>query len=243
MNDQRIERLLKAFEVTNDQLTREEFTAAFKKILDHFSKMQTQLLGSIDYKQGEEKSKLEKLAQDFTTQAEKIVSDAFEKSPSKQKMEEMFKQMLNKMGEIDTKLSKVKDGKPGLPGKNADEQKIIDRLLKMIVLPKIDYTEIEKIRKEWDDFRQQRVMLGGGGFSKIAMDGHIVDEETPSGTVNGSNDTFTLAFAPNPTASLKVYQDGQRMKGGGVDYTLSGRTITFTSAPLSNTILTCEYRT
>ena len=55
-------------------------------------------------------------------------------------------------------------------------------------------------------------------------------DETPAGTVNGSNVTFTLANAPSPAASLQLFQDGV-LQIQGTDYTLSGNTITFTNGP------------
>ncbi len=43
---------------------------------------------------------------------------------------------------------------------------------------------------------------GGGSFSVFA------DAETPTGAINGSNVTFTLATAPNPAASLELHNNG-----------------------------------
>lgn len=67
------------------------------------------------------------------------------------------------------------------------------------------------------------------------------DNETPSGTVNGSNTAFTLANTP-VTGSLALYRDGQLMKGGGADYSLSGTTITFTTAPVTGSVLLAYYK-
>lgn len=80
-----------------------------------------------------------------------------------------------------------------------------------------------------------------GGFSKVAMDIHIVDDETPTGTVNGVNKTFVLSSIPNPATSLKVYVNGQRMRITE-DYTLSGSAITFNTAPPTTSIILCDYR-
>jgi len=55
--------------------------------------------------------------------------------------------------------------------------------------------------------------------------------ETPSGTINGTNVTFTLANTPSNQISL--YLNGQYMvPGAGEDYTLSGSTITMAAAPI-----------
>ena len=53
----------------------------------------------------------------------------------------------------------------------------------------------------------------------------------PSGTpvydeaVSGSGTSWALAHTP-VSGTLRLYGDGQRLTGGGVDYTLSGATIT-----------------
>lgn len=72
----------------------------------------------------------------------------------------------------------------------------------------------------------------------------FVDQQTPSGTVNGVNTTFTLSQTPSPTASLYVYRNGV-LQTPGVDYTLSGDVITFMSGfiPQTNDVLLCSYRT
>ncbi|MFA5379435.1 MAG: hypothetical protein WC455_27005 [Dehalococcoidia bacterium] len=56
--------------------------------------------------------------------------------------------------------------------------------------------------------------------------------EVPSGLVNGSNVTFTLAYTP-AGSQIMLYLNGQYMTVGvGEDYTISGSTITMTEAPI-----------
>jgi len=69
----------------------------------------------------------------------------------------------------------------------------------------------------------------------------FADNETPSGTVNGSNATFTLAHTPSPSASLQFSINGV-LQIQGTDYTLSTATITCGSAPSTGAILTAFYR-
>jgi len=71
----------------------------------------------------------------------------------------------------------------------------------------------------------------------------FVDQETPSGTMDGVNAAFTLSQTPNPTTSLAVYRNGVRLTAGE-DYTLSGATITFITGlqPQPGDILVCFYR-
>jgi len=65
--------------------------------------------------------------------------------------------------------------------------------------------------------------------------------ETPTGTVNGSNTDFYVANTP-VSGSEQVYRDGQLMKGGGADYTISGPTISFTTAPVTDSVLLATYK-
>jgi len=78
------------------------------------------------------------------------------------------------------------------------------------------------------------VSISGVGF---------VDEETPTGTIDGNNTTFTLANTPNPSTSLALYRNGILMKSG-LDYTLTGNSIRFASTmvPQIADVLLCSYR-
>lgn len=69
---------------------------------------------------------------------------------------------------------------------------------------------------------------------------NFVTRETPSGTVNGSNTAFTLANTPT-SGTDQVYLNGLLQEPGGQDYTLSGTTITFVSAPVSGDRVRCSY--
>lgn len=70
---------------------------------------------------------------------------------------------------------------------------------------------------------------------------HFADKEVPSGTKNGINTIFNLTSVPI-TNSEYVYVNGMLMSGSGVDYTLSGGTITFIIAPQSTDIIFVTYR-
>jgi hypothetical protein len=78
----------------------------------------------------------------------------------------------------------------------------------------------------------------GGGVLPQFSDG-----EVPAGLINGSNVTFTVANAPSPNASLELYLNGLRLEQG-VDYSIIGSTITFTSAavPQTGDLLLASYR-
>jgi len=64
--------------------------------------------------------------------------------------------------------------------------------------------------------------------SGIGQTATFVDAETPQGTINGTNLTFTLAAPPNPVLSLKLFKNGMLL-AQNADYTLSAGTVTFTT--------------
>ena len=72
----------------------------------------------------------------------------------------------------------------------------------------------------------------------------FVDMETPTGTVNGVNTSFTLTQAPAPAASLHLYRNGILQKPA-LDYLLSGNAVTFLSVatPQTGDLLVASYRT
>jgi len=72
---------------------------------------------------------------------------------------------------------------------------------------------------------------------------NFVDNETPTGDLDGVDTTYTLANAPSPSTSLHLYLNGQRLReGAGNDFTLSGSTITFANAPVSTDVILADYR-
>jgi hypothetical protein len=79
---------------------------------------------------------------------------------------------------------------------------------------------------------------GGGGVLPLFADG-----ETPTGAINGFNTTFFLVNTPSPTTSLLLYLNGLRL-AQGVDYSISGSTITFSlfSTPQAGDLLLATYR-
>lgn len=78
-------------------------------------------------------------------------------------------------------------------------------------------------------------------IQSITSGTYFIFNETPAGTKNGSNQTYTLANSPKPTGSLELYYNGQLLTQG-TDYTLSTLTITLTAVkPVSSDVLTANY--
>lgn len=72
--------------------------------------------------------------------------------------------------------------------------------------------------------------------------GNFVTRETPSGSVNGSNTAFTLANTPT-AGTEEVFLNGLLQEpGAGNDYTISGASITYLSAPISGDKIRVNYR-
>ena len=77
--------------------------------------------------------------------------------------------------------------------------------------------------------------------STVAKHADFVSNEVPTGSVNGSNTVFTLANSPR-SGTVRVFQNGMRLfVGAGNDYTISGSTITFVTAPTTGDNLIVDY--
>jgi hypothetical protein len=71
---------------------------------------------------------------------------------------------------------------------------------------------------------------------------NFVDKEVPTGSINGSNTSFSLANSP-VAGSEHLYLNGLLLESGaGNDYTISGTTITMAVAPTSGEKLLVSYR-
>ena len=82
---------------------------------------------------------------------------------------------------------------------------------------------------------------GSNIIQAIEDETFFVEDETPTGTIDGSNTSFTLAGTPAPTNSLEVRVNGMVMTLTE-DYTLSGDTLTLGTAPPTGSILRVDYR-
>ncbi len=71
-----------------------------------------------------------------------------------------------------------------------------------------------------------------GRYGEIWQAERFADAETPGGSIDGANATFTLAHFPRPTGSLQLMKNGVVLRQG-VDYRLERQTITMAAAPLA----------
>jgi len=240
-----------------DYMTKKDFVKQWEMVVKQIKKVEKQLIDSInriDNRYTAKQNELKKNSDVTVSDVKRIV---------KEEIGRLKKAHSDLSANIELKLAEVRDG---IDGKDADDEAIYNRLLSELpkkediaksipvlgervrdALELLDGEErlmpsaikgLEEKLKELDD---KPLGGGGGGFSKIHMDRHIIENETPSGTKNGTNKAFTLAKAPNPVASLKLYWNGQLLLAGS-DYTLSKNTITMEEAPDSGDNLWADYR-
>ena len=119
------------------------------------------------------------------------------------------------------------DGRDGQNGKNGEPGK------DGVIPTKEEFKKLIKSLMPQTQFGQSRFF---GGTPKIKF----IENETPSGNINGSNREFILTRVPE-TDSLKVFLNGARQRIND-DYTLLFKTITFTVAPSTSSALLCDYR-
>jgi hypothetical protein len=79
---------------------------------------------------------------------------------------------------------------------------------------------------------------GPCGFSTV-----FVDAETPSGGIDGANDTFTLGAIPSPVSSLRLFRNGLLLIQGS-EYTIAANVVRLASAriPVAGDVLQAWYR-
>lgn len=103
---------------------------------------------------------------------------------------------------------------------------------------KLSIQAIEGLAKKLEELDKKEFPIRSQKYGSIRT--RYIDDETPTGTIDGSNTAFTISKTP-ATGSLKVYLGGVRQRVTE-DYTFSGRTITFTTAPLTGSILLVDFR-
>ena len=66
------------------------------------------------------------------------------------------------------------------------------------------------------------------------------NQAAPTGSINGSNTSFSLSPTPTVSANVNCFLNGiQQQQGSGNDYTISGATITYLTAPPTGSKLNC----
>lgn len=74
-------------------------------------------------------------------------------------------------------------------------------------------------------------VIPGGAPSAFSSGGGKWIREIPQGTIDGTNKTFTLTYAPNPSFVFWLFLNGIAQDPYWFDFQLIGRTITYQTAP------------
>ena len=93
--------------------------------------------------------------------------------------------------------------------------------------------------KQWESGDNFMLTATAAVLEELEGTTSVIIGETPTGTINGTNDTFTLANTPT-TDTVEVYLNGQRLTNGE-DYTVATDTITMTTIPQTGDILRVNY--
>jgi hypothetical protein len=231
-----------------DNLTKDEFLSAFKKVVEHVKKIEKKTME--DMKRINDA--LNKVADSKLTDTEKKLMASLNNYVSSSDST-----LKSKITELDKRLANIRDG---IDGKDADEETIIGKVLSQIKLPEIasieedlpkmgksvrdslellqdderlDVSAIKGLKDKFDEIMKMINKEGNklGGYPWAVQRGI----ETPSGTINGTNKAFTVTHKPD-----YVTLNGQIIYESA-GYSFSNNTITFDSAPLTGGVLRSHY--
>ena len=83
--------------------------------------------------------------------------------------------------------------------------------------------------------------ISTAGVPSCGADGGAnMNQAAPTGTINGSNTSFSLSPTPTVAGNVNCFLNGiQQQQGAGNDYTISGATITYLTAPPTGSKMNC----
>lgn len=225
-----------------------EFLDAFKKQLTIILKKEQKLEQAIAEMKKTYTELQNKLGSDNSATSDKL------KGIIEAELESLLRRFSAKSKELDSKMMAIKDGE------DADEEVIVGKVLAQIKLP--EYKEVMlddgvKLRDKLEGLEgEERLTIKAiSGLEKLLEEfkttiprggtpfgGSVVhkfiDDETPTGTVNGTNKAFTWSKAP---IGLQAFVNGQKMTITE-DYTEAGKVTTFLTAPPTGSIVRGYYR-
>jgi len=103
---------------------------------------------------------------------------------------------------------------------------------------RLEISAIKDLQELLDEIKKEKTrVIGGGGFSAMAMYQHFSHWSQMTGTVDGTNKDFTLGVAPNPIESLEVMVDNSPLfETSDWTYAPATKTVSFILAPPLNSI-------
>ena len=253
VDEQKLKKLKELLEMVNESLTREEFTKAFRTVLEFVLKIRDRN----EEKMRQMESMHEEMMRKLEGGNSEMIAGAMQEM--KKKMTEMVEPMMKKMYTeheemmkgMNTHISemqsenlkalkeqqngmafiydKVRTMKSGKDGESADEEKIISKVLEK--LPKKDFdfeslkTEIkDTLKSEIENIRKVLQNIPRGkGMGRAKI--QIMRSQNLTSQVDGVVNTFTLD--PDTTAVLGVFGTQFPINfNAGTDWTFAGRTLT-----------------
>lgn len=148
-------------------------------------------------------------------------------------------------GEIKTKLASVKDGErgdrgdEGPPGKDGSPDTPLQVVMKVNEHKGVQQEAITGLKEKLAELDRIITAKRGTIGSTFGAVGPSVIVKTLfnqsfSETPDGARTTFILAKAPRFSGAERIYQNGVRMDpGSSNDYTVTGKTVTFNTAPIT----------
>ena len=244
-------------DMVTEGITKDEFINAFQNVVNSVKKVNAKVDGALDQLNAAIQDLQEKIASEIS------LSNSDLEASIQKELNNIKNQQVQKMIQIDTRIATIQDGKDGKDGEdgksgqNADEeairQKITDWVTSNLALFGTNYRDalellqgsqrlrinaIDNLREELDSLKKDMSTRGrfGGAIGPSVIQ-KFLHNVTPLGTINGVTTAFTLPKAPI-TNGERVYLNGVRMRSGSSnDYTVAGKTITFSTAPVTDSII------
>ena len=136
---------------------------------------------------------------------------------------------------------------PTVPNLEAELPKLGESIrdgLEMLEGPeRLSIKAIDKLQEQLDELRKMISQKSGGIMGGVAQVREVTDRSTDgtlTGTINGVNTIFTLRQAAS-SDTTKIFVNGSRLDLTN-DYTLSGTTLTFVTAPPTGSNILVDYR-
>jgi hypothetical protein len=223
--------------LSKEILTQEDFINAFEQV--------AKVVKKIREKNDQELAHIKEVLNNTAVDIRTSINDTLD-----ERLKTLSRTLNDRLASVDKKVSKLRDG---VDGKDADEDLIVERIVAQIpekeqlvdgpdeIRNKLEllqdderltFKAISGLEEELDKLKKQRLGGRGGGHTDIgvaASMGRLVKTETPTGDIDGANTDFVTSSPIN--AILSYMLNGEVV--GSVNYTVSGRTITWGTAPPS----------
>jgi len=245
-----LQKVKELLDLVQEGLTRKEFIDSFKAVIKLTTEIEKKLITKIDSKISDTSAETEKMRQMMGEMREQFLQTIKEaksanettfagiKKRSLEAMQEMFRKMdvqgqMDKMyAEHEKMMSTMSDKEAQMKAK-MDEMKEIEPETAEQTIEKINSSEAqidkERVKGLEDEINALRkeIATKTGGVRRVFQP--YIDDF--SAQTNGSLKTFTLSREPLRTNTIQVFgTDFPTILRPTVDFTVSGRTLTLTSA-------------